>query len=258
MIRRINFTDRVKINKDKVTISLHSKDELKWFDAVIEIEDLGFPKDASVIVEARYKGLKQRFSFGTVGKMSPPASTVISDIPNTEYFYFDVVVVGKKGKILGVSKNITLGTETKSIGRTSLLPVNIIEMGNEIWRLGFDSTDDGRPIIEINKSIPEISTIAKTDMMFMSLVYSSSVRQILDRYLRLVNTDQEYDEETWLTQWNKFVSNTLNIKYRPHSTGDSEFLSDEQEQWISTCVDEFCRIYNLKEKFAMSSKTVTA
>lgn len=258
MIRRINFTDRIKITKEKVTISLHSKGDLKWFDASIDIDDLGFPDDASVFVEARYKGLRQRFSYGTVGNITPPSDTVITDIPNTEFFYFDVYITGKRGRILGIAKSITLGTETTNIDRLPLLPVNFIDMGNEFWRVGFDSTDDGRPIIEINKSIPEISAIAHSDVMFKCLVYSAAVRIILREYLRFVNSDQENEEDSWLKQWNEFISKTLNIKYRPHANTDTDFLSEDQEQWITMCVDEFCRIYNLKEKFIMSSKTAIA
>jgi hypothetical protein len=258
MLANINFTDRQKIEKERVEFSIRTSGERRWFTANFEIEDFGFPDNASVFVEVGYRGLKQVYDFNVVGNITPPASTEITDISNTEWFTFDLYVVDKSnGMILGKSEKIMVGTENTPTDRLPILAVNFVEMGNEFWRVVFDASDDGRPIVELNKELPNITSIAQGNIFFKCFVYTAAVRIILREYLRHTSFEEDADEWSWTNQWSDFLSKTLNIKNRPQPNDDTSFLSDEQEAWITECVDEFGKKYSLVEQFIKSQTTVT-
>jgi hypothetical protein len=66
MIRKYNYTGRLKISKDRITINQVSKNGIKSFEAKISIGELGFPNNAHVYIEPYFKSSFMRFSFGTV------------------------------------------------------------------------------------------------------------------------------------------------------------------------------------------------
>jgi hypothetical protein len=52
-----------------------------------------------------------------------------------------------------------------------------------------------------------------------------------------------------VTQWLKFLNAGLGIKSLPESNNESGALSSEQEMWIDECVNEYCKKFQLFEKF---------
>jgi hypothetical protein len=55
MIRRFNYTNRVKILRSRVDISLFKDNEGKYFKAKVNLEGLNLPAEAKVYIEANYK-----------------------------------------------------------------------------------------------------------------------------------------------------------------------------------------------------------
>lgn len=250
MIRRFNYTGRVKIQRNRIDISLFKDKDGKYFKAKINLEGLNFPPDAMVIIEPNYKGVYQRFYFGTVAKFLEPANTRLNELPETELAYFDVSIVDEQsnvGLLLGKAKGIAVSTDELSNDRLPLLYVNPTDLKNQIWKLTFDSSDDGRPTLEINKNIPEMYEMAKNDIKFISLVYPVAFRGVL---LKLVE-ERDFDSGTdsWETQWLKFLNKGLGIKSFPDNDNESGILTTEQETWIDECVNEYCKKFKLFEKF---------
>jgi hypothetical protein len=137
--------------------------------------------------------------------------------------------------------------------RTGLMNVsmNIVKncnyLKNQFWKLTFDSSDDGRPILEINKNIPGIYEMARDDIKFISLVYPAALRGILIKILE--EEDFDNGDDFWVSQWLKFLNAGLGIKSLPESNNESGALTSEQETWIDECVNEYCKKFQLFEKF---------
>lgn len=249
MIRRFNYTGRVKIARSRADISLFKDGEGKYFKAKINLDGLNLPAEAKVYIEPNYKGVYQRFCFGTVAQITEPENTRLSELPETELAYFDISVVdetGKVGLLLGKASGIAVSTNDMPNDRIPLLPVNPTDLGSQFWKLSFDSGDDGRPVLEINKNIPEVFEMARNDIKFISLVYPVAFRGIL---LKLIEQgDFDSPDESWISQWTVFISNILGVKNLPDTDTENGF-TPEQESWVDDCVNEYCKKLKLFEKF---------
>jgi hypothetical protein len=250
MIRRFNYTGRIKIPCKKIDICLFKDNDGKYFKAKINFDGLGFPPEASVYIEPNYKGVYQRFNYGTVGRLIEPENTRLNELPETELAYFDVAVVDEQsniGLLLGKAQGIAVSTNGSPNDRIPLLPVNPTDLKNQFWKLSFDSSDDGRPILEINRNIPEVFEMATNDIKFISLVYPVALRGVLLKMIEIGEFDAE--EESWIYQWTKFLNAVLGIKSLPVIDNESDTITAEQELWIDDCVNEYCKKFQLFEKF---------
>lgn len=250
MIRRFNYTNRIKIPRNRVDISLSKDKNGKFFRAKIDLGGLGLPENAKVYIEAHYKEVYQRFSFGCVGQVKEPENTTLNELPETELAYFDISVVDETGKIgllLASAKGIPVNTEGAPKDRIPLLPVNPTDLKNQFWKLSFDSSDDGRPILEINRNIPNMLEMARNDIKFISLVYPSAFRGVLTKMIESGDWDSE--DESWVSDWLKFIRLTLGIKNMPEREMENDRLTPEQEAWIDDCVNEYCKKMHFFEKF---------
>lgn len=249
MIRRFNYTGRVKIPRSRVDISLFKDNEGKYFKAKINLDGLELPPTAKIYIEPNYKGVYQRFCFGTVEHFKEPENTRLNELPETEMAYFDISVVDEQshvGLLLGKAKGIAVSTDGLPNDRIPLLYVNPTDLGNQFWKLSFDSSDDGRPTLEINKNIPEMYEKAKNDINFISLVYPIAFRGVLTKIIQ--EGDFDTGADTWIAQWLKFLNVALGIKSVPEDN-DGDVLTQEQEIWIDECVNEYCKKFQLFEKF---------
>lgn len=250
MIRRFNYTGRTKIPRNRVDISLFKDNEGKYFRAKVNLEGLKLSPDAKIYIEANYKGVYQRFYFGTVAHFKEPENTRLNELPETELAYFDISVVdetGKVGLLLGKARGIAVSTDGIPNDRIPLLPVNPTDLKNQFWKLSFDSSDDGRPVIEINKDLPNFTALIRDDIRFASLVYPAAFRGVLIKLLEQGEPDTE--EDSWVSQWNKFITKVLGIKNFPEPDIDNDDLTPEQEAWVDDCVNEYCKKFQLFEKF---------
>jgi hypothetical protein len=216
MIRRFNYTGRIKIPQNRIDISLLKDNEGRYFHAKLNLEGLNFPDYAVIYIEPNFKGVYQRFNFGTIATIKEPDSIRLNELPDTEIVYFDISVVDEKntiGLLLGKASGLTVSTDVIPNDRIPLLYVNPTDLKNQFWKLSFDSGNDNRPILEINNRIPELAEMAKNDIKFISLVYPIAFREVLSKLIE----DGEFDREPdhWINQWLKFISAGLGIKILP-------------------------------------------
>jgi hypothetical protein len=233
-----------------VDISLIVDKNGRYFRAKVDLNGLNLPPDARIYIEANYKGVYQRFPFGTVAHFKEPAVTELNELPDTEIAYFDVAIVdetGEVGLLLANAKGIPVSTDGIPNDRIPLLPVNPTDLKSQFWKLSFDSSNDGSPVLEINRNIPEIFEIARNDVKFISLVYPTAFRGVLVKLLEEKDFDPE--EDSWIFNWLKFINSVLGIKNLPEIDDENESLTPEQEAWIDECVNEYCKNFHLFEKF---------
>lgn len=252
MIRRFNYTGRLKIPRSRVNISLNKDGLGKYFTAKLNLDGFKLNANAKVYIDANYKGIYQRYDYGLISDIIEPQNTRIIELPETEIVYFDIYIVDETsriGMILAHARGIVASTNDVTNDRMPLLPVNPTDLKSQFWKLSFDSSDDGRPLLEVNRNIPEVFEMARNDIKFISLVYPAALRQIL--YKILSQSDFGSDEDSWVSHWLKFVNIVLGIKNPPDLEMENEFISPEQEEWVDTCVNAFCKKFQLFEKFTV-------
>lgn len=247
MIGRFNYLKRHKILHDDIKIALHKDGEGMWFSCNINLEDYDFEQEAKVSVTAGYKGLKERFEFGTVENLAIADKNRITKIHGTNVVYFLVKVTGQNGILRGLSKEITLGVEETDTEKIPLFYVNPVDLGDQSWDLDFDSSESGRPILLINNRIPDLHTRATSDINMIFHIYPFAFRTALHEMVTRGEGDD--DHEDWTTQWKTFITEELGLKKLPDFDLDGGNITTEQLEWIDLCVNEFCKRKNLFEKF---------
>lgn len=236
MIRKFNYTNRTKVNRDDLSISIQTVGSKAHFTATINSENLNFPESAKVYIEPYYGPNYLRFDFGTIKDLKQPTSTDISELKQfSDKIYFRIKIVDESqdnGLLLGFADKLPLSDDSDPENRSSILVVNPVQMdSNEIWRLDFESDSEGAPILEVNKSIEGIKELAKTDIRFIALVFPAAIRIILRRI-----EEEGFEEDGWSSDWIKFTQIVLGIPESPSKESGNDAVS----QWIEDCVKAFC------------------
>ena len=247
MIKRVNFTGRKRIPRDRISIEVFDG-EPRTFDASIDVSDLGFLGDAEVVIEATCAGssLVKRFEFGTVENHSIPPDRELSLLTGKNII-FGVKVIDrtkKIGSILGICKNanpVSKGKQTAS-GRQGILPVELAPLGDELWKIEFK---EHNTFLLINEDIPELRERMRYDPSFKPLILPEIIRKILNRAIEEnVDIEEEEDDDRWPIIWLRFGQGLHSDQSHPPFTNDAREVRDE---WIDDVVVAFCREHSLKQ-----------
>ena len=252
MKRRINFTQRKKIPQKNINITLiRENEDIKSFNAIINLQGLALPFDAKVFIEAYYRTDRKRFDFGTVSNIVEPQNTDLSDLGNLENLSFRIKVVDtttKYGLILAEADKINPHKEDGEEEKIqSILATEFnCDLGHQIWRINFLSS----PILELNKNIPNIRSLAKSDPAFFFYVYPQVIKEVLTYMFFIESFDPDESAEEWFINWFEFAKNiyqeSVPKKLNP-SDPDSRL---EILEWIDKVVFEFSLLEQKKwEKF---------
>lgn len=249
MIRRLNFTGRRSIARRRITIRLHASAHGAYgFSADYDLAGLGFPADASVLVEA-YNALSyMRFDFGTVGARRDPDDLQLWEVTPRPLPRFRLKVVdrsGSTGLLLGVADRIVALREEQDPGeRQPLLPVDFCDLGERVWRLDLSDW----PVLELNQRIDGIVDEARTGDGFLALVYPEVVRQILYAIvIEQEQTDPDFDDSEWTSLWLRYVCALPGVSRPPG--GMSLHARAEREAWLEETVQAFCRAREVRRRF---------
>lgn len=238
MIRSFNFTGRRKIERKHVTVTVHHDVRPLEFDLTLDLDPYGFPADSSVMVEAYYRSSAafMRFHFGTVANVVPPRDRRLTDIDGDIVFFRVKIVDEGQKRLLGMAENIQAGTTDESSGgRFNLLPVNFVDLGDEIWNLKLDP----RPILEVNSQIEGVRELVH-NRIFFGCVYPEVVRKVLGHIGSEVTDDDI--EVQWKAMW---------VRYAQSLAGQPEGQELESiAAWIEDVVDQFARSHKVKDHFA--------
>jgi len=233
MLRRFNFTGRIKIPKSNVKITLiEENDVIKSFNALIQLSDLNLPEGAIVFVEAYYRMMEsQRYDYGLVNQIRQPPNSSLGLLGLTGSLKFRVFVVDENGKILALVEDIGVKRESD---KTSLLPVDVHDLGSRLWDLA-ETGDEGAPVLELNSRIEGIKLVAANDPRFILSVYPSVLRQILMRMAFIDCIDFGDPVFTWQKNWIQYSKNI----YSTPPEGSIETVKEQIIDWIDGVVKAF-------------------
>lgn len=241
MIRRLNYTKRRAVPRERAVIRLVEGPDGRFaFSAELDLAGLRFPPEARVFVEAYRPYACQRFSFGTVGDPDLPSTTLLDEFPPGAVPRFRVKVVdarGAVGRLLGVlDRLVPFKPGDVTSDRIPLLPVEYLDLGEQVWRLDLE---DG-PVLALNRALPQIGELARTDAAFLALAYPAILRRVLEEVLLVEDhNDPDTDPDDWKSQWLRFALGLPGVSGRPPA-GSGDAIRQEKRDWIEAAVDAFC------------------
>ena len=181
MIRRFNYTHRIRIRRKDVRITLEEDNGKFSFDADLSaLAGYELPPESLVFVEAYRQTNWMRFDFGQVGAIAPQKNRALSQFDSPEGLLFRVKVTPKGDihTLLAEADRIPLMRPDEAEGeRIPLLPVKPQKLGEEIYRVDFSGD---RPLLLINSEAGNYTDIGRSPA-FVSLVYPAVLREILTR-----------------------------------------------------------------------------
>lgn len=252
MRRRINYTGRRKIPKEEVSIILNKDDHtIRSFNVKINLDGFNFPPDAKIYIDAYHRTEIKRYDFGTVENIVQPHDTGLAGLAYPENLKFRILIVdesGQHGLILAHADGIK---PTSDLDMKSILPVDFIDIGQQIWRVDFTG-DSGSPILVINKKIPNIETIVKSDPQFIMYVYPAVIREVLTHIVFADGVESPSDPSIeWHSDWLNFSRRVLPGEGPPEILGpwEDNFDGDAAKEWINKVVEEFSASRNEWRKF---------
>jgi hypothetical protein len=95
MIKRVNFTGRRRIPRDRVQIEVFDGTP-RSFSATINLTEISLPAGASVVLEATSAGssIVERFEFGEVEDIRPPVDRKLREL-ESEHVFFTLKVIDR-------------------------------------------------------------------------------------------------------------------------------------------------------------------
>lgn len=248
MIRKFNYTGRKKIKRSAVRVDLvQDSAGRRCVHAQLQLTDMALPANAHVYVEAYQRTAYQRFDYGTVGGLKPPADPRLSHFSDSATPLFRVKIVdrgGVHGRILAaVDKIRPESVDSLPSGSHCLLYVEYHDLGGCVWQLDLEGD---WPVLKLNRAAEEINMVASSDRRFLPLVYPEVLRQVLTHVLIVEeHTDPDCDDD-WPSLWLKLACSFPGMAPPPQAG------SHAQREWIEKAVDAFSANNRLIEKFNQS------
>ena len=243
MLRKLNFTERVKIPRNDVRVTLsRDADGVLVFDPQLSFDSVAGVPSARVFIEAYYRTSFMRFDCGSVEAFAPPADRRLTDIDGTSVVRFRVKLVDNHAndhRIVAVADDIVVSEEKReSSGRVPLLPVNFTDtLGQQAWRIAFEPNG---PVLELNNRIDAVKDVARNDAAFFALVYPAAVRQVLSQILLVEQHDAHQEGDDWWNLWLRWAA-----RYASPLPNEP----DEAPFWIDEVIAAFCGEQKLVDRW---------
>jgi len=245
MIRRLNYTNRVKISREDVVIELRMNNAENWFDSDLsKLANYKLPSESLVFLEAYRLTSWMRFDFGRIGKLIPPKNLHLKsfDSPVGVKFRVKVTAAGDIHKLLAVADAIPLRTPDQAkYDKDPLLEVMPSkELGDEIYRVDFA---ESHPVLLINSEVGNYKIIGKSPA-FLSLALPAIFREILIQIIIVDKMTDDDDMEDWHCRWIRFAKLLPGMDDLPNVDDNEECLD-----WIKKTVAVFAKKQKLKVQF---------
>ena len=187
-----------------------------------------------------------RLSFGTVGSLSTPADTRLTEIDSGGAVLFRVIVVDESaevGKILAAANHIRPMDETDDEDdEKAILPLRLRDLGEAVWAIDIES--QARPELVLNNRIPLLSERLKSDPLIQGAIIPHAISVVL----KAAMADEVDDAIEWVQDWRRFAAALLGEEL------EDGMDTEELESRISTVVYKFVT----RMKFAARSSAIPA
>lgn len=246
MIKRVNFTGRRKIPRDRVYIEVYDGNP-RPFAATIDLDRIQLLPHAAVFLEATCAGSPaiQRYRFGEVGHIRPKDDCLLTGL-EAENVFFTLKIVDhtdRFGRLVGIADSIRpqRGGKQTSAGKRGILGIEPKDLGQRVWELDFEGP---QVILYVNSNVPGMMEQVR-DPVFYAAAYPEVVRQVLQEAID-EDVDIEEDEDRWPHLWLRFGKSTHPAKQMPPKRDDPK---DERSSWVAEVVKAFCDAHKFADAY---------
>lgn len=241
-VSHFNYTGRQRIRREHIKVAVDGQAPGAKLAASFGLDSYGFPESASVVLEAQAGWTLQRFDWGRIGLMAPPASLVLDEFDSLAGLLFRLKVVGKganEGIVLGEADKVRPSGTIEEASQRSFVIVRPGDLGQLPWRLDFD---ENQPLLVINRHLGDYHELLQRKEV-SALLLPEVLRQVLTRAASS-GSDPD-DERSWQCQVIRFGEKLGGISL-PESDDD-----DDIARWSRDVVEVFCR----RHRFAAALAT---
>jgi len=239
MLRTLNYTGRGKILQKQALFSFNiDSGDPPEFQVALDIDASAYPANSVVYVEAYFKETRQRFCYGPVSDLRPPADRKLDKIDLSGPTAFRVLVVDesqRNGMLLGCGDNFRADTGDDDANKSSILPVRHYPLGQLPWRIFFEP--GAAPELHLNSQIPNAIAKMRSDPLFQSLILPAALREVLTHYLW---NDEDSEGDVHCERWMAFAS--MFGEERPNGEDPTEL-----HRWVDEIVSAFSERFKLNE-----------
>lgn len=240
MYRRFNYTRRKEIARQHCQIDLHRiGQDRTCFSAKLNLSDYGFDPNALIRVDAWRSNASQRWDFGKVGAVAQLAESerTLHDVPSTAQFKISVVAPDDSGRLLGVTP--ALKPKRVDEPKESLLPVQLEDLGNEVWRLDFgDGTNPA--VLYVNNRIEGGAEMVTGSSSFQPIALPAVFREVLTHAILVQGVDQDDTRQNDWEDWLKLASHYMGGEKVPYvPPGEEGEHRQDAVRWIDRAVAAF-------------------
>lgn len=248
MSRRVNFTGRKRIMRDRVSLRLAraSSGSLTATMSALDLSDLDLPDHARIIVEIYHQTYFHRFECGTVGSPVMPTASEISEFEAPDILKCRVKVIGPPtsdaaGRILAHADRLPVEAEGEGSNAShGILRIGPSDLGSVLWTMDFDEG----PQLLINSDADDWRQVAHSEW-FRAIVFPEAVRRISLWVLeRLEAGDVPADDED-LENWCLYFKESLRMD--PVEARESEV---ETDAWSREAASAFAESYRIERLWA--------
>ena len=251
MKRRFNYTKRQKIPRSQISLAWIEPDEpsgpISFQGAIDSALDPPLPPEAAIHIEAYNGPLTMRFYCGTVAAPEIPEDNQLTNFPPGIRPNFRVKVTlpdDPRKRLLARADSVSpMSPEDAKAGRVSILPVERIDLKDQLWRVDMEDID--APKLQLNSTVTEPRDIASmaSEGDFLALAYPAVMRQILSTVL---NSETAMEDHPWISFGTRLASSH---PPDPDEFDDNDELSEERSEWIDQAVAGFATLNEAKRKF---------
>lgn len=244
MKRTLNYTGRSGLPKSEIEIYLNrGQEKVDSFEITMNLDEIDDREDIEVIVEAYHRSEVEEFNLGNISnvKEKPKIERSLGTIGHlVENITFRVLLVDDEGRIISLAEKIKAKKEESE----PLLPVNLRDIGREVWELRYEG-NEGAPELLVNKKISSIKSTVKSDYRFILGVYPEVLRSILARiiYYEEVGSVEDIDR-TWINQWLSFADDVSNVELPDNLEPRNNNHKTKLEKWLDQTVSAFAESRN--------------
>lgn len=227
---KINFTGRQTIRHEQVALEIEADDHAIRVTGRVDLSDLNVPDDAIAIVEL-YREIyseRRKMPMADLGQLDLRFSP--HPAPTTLLCNLRIVSPTEPGLILAAAERVRPDASTELGGR-SLLPIEVGELGDGLWRLELGDVDT-QPVLLLNQRLDDPDRLAR-DRRFQLLVFPAILREI-GAWLANELSQGGSSEEGPVAQWAAFFEG---LGVTPAVTEDD--LPGNPPAWIDDGVDRF-------------------
>ncbi len=239
-VAQINFTGRKTIAGKDISIVLDDQASPVSFEVLrLALQDYSLPTTALVRLEAYRGPVRIPFDLGNVSNCELLGPTALPEFINPDRIRFRVKVTSvdqqTQGQILAEGSGFQ--ADWKSGNTESLLPVRrVSDLDQEVYHLTFE--EDG-PVLLVNNRIEEWVEMTRDHPYFLSLVYPTAVRTVLNQIFQDKDVRDLESQDHWSSQWVGFAERHL--KAGNHPDFDDDNNAEAIIDWIEGATANFAK-----------------